>query len=418
MAVELAAPTEVVVGRMIARAAAGRSILQTAGKRAARRGRRRMGIVDASLSNIRRGVSAITAEEGVASPPPTRIVPPGGGQGFGGDSALSPFQPPERIPVPPNAFPTTPVPGSNYFSGSQWTQNVFNSMFQVSPGPMPPAPKEQVFDSKLTNLMKADAATNVLNKARALADKWFPSIAWEGVVNATGFKTTPTRTVVHYALAVCFGLIKQQRVSSVSLVVHVDYENNHVSVAYVSQAYWLTELMTLQVYALSGFVPPDLVKDVGQIDKQIVDNISRSLDKGFREGPTQGIKEFGNGSITLAGDALKLMLKTYQNMGRMLGPLAVYDLGDDTLYGGRASALLRAPFQPEPFKSMQSDKDGKPVPLLTRLPAPNPHAPVAPGTDPACGYSLDLRSLVAQALYDPGAIPPIPDTNVSLPTAA
>lgn len=411
IALEMAAPAEVQAVRTGVGMIARRTVVSKVSRRVLRRGVRRMGILDASLSTIRRGAAGV--EEATPSPP-TRILPTAPQPG---EFPVTAPATPERIPVPPNAYPSNPIQGSSYFQSNRFTQNVFNSNFQTSPGPTPPQPRDQTPDPKLSNLIKADIASQVLGSARNYADSWLPHIAWEGVVNATGYKTTPTRTVVHYALAVAFGLIKQQRVSACALVVNVDYETNHVTVAYISKAYWLTEMLTLGLYVKTGMaLPPDIVKDVNALAGKATDVLSRSLTAGFKGGITNGTIELGKGGVQLAGDALKLIFKAYQNLGRLLGPLGVYDMGDDTLYGGRASALLRAPFQPEPFKSMQTDAQGNPVPLLTRLPAANPQPPVAPGTDPSSGYSLDLRSLVAQALYDPGVVPPVPDTNVSLPT--
>lgn len=411
LALEASVPVEVQVARVAFNALTRRAVVRRLVRRGIRRGVRRMGILDASLSTIRRGAVAATEE---AASPPTRILPPTQPPG---EFPLSAPSAPERIPVPPNAYPSNPIQGNSYFQSNRFTNNVYNSKFQTSPGPTPPQPKDPTPDPKLNNLVKADIAANLLQAARSGLKNWFPTMSWEGVVHATGFKTTPTRTVVHYALAVAYGLIKQQRVSGVSLRVDVDYETNHVTVAYISETTILTELLTLSIYAINGFaIPPALFPDLIGIQNKTKDVLSRSLTAGFKMGGNNSIIELGSGVIQLAGDALKFIVKAYDNLSRLLGPVAVYDMGDDTLYGGRASFLLRAKDQPEPFNSMQTDKNGKPVPLLTRLPAPNPQPPVAIGTDPSSGYSLDLRSLVAQALYDPGVVPPVPDTNVSLPT--
>lgn len=412
LALEAALPTEVAIVRTASKLVRNNLVRKPSVRRLRLRGRRRgrrMGILDTALSTVRRGVATEEIPE-----VPTRVTPSHPVSPAEGPAYPSPIYP-ERINVPPGAYPTTPIPGM-YFGGPQFTQNVYNSNTNVSPGPQPPVQKEPLLDPKLNNLLKADAATNLLDKARQLASEWLPTISWEGVVQATGFKTTPTRTVVHYALAVAFGLIKQQRVSDCVLMVDVDYETNHVTVVYKSKAYWLTEILTLGIYTINGAVfPPGTVKDINSLIGKSMDAFSRSLQSGFKNGTTAGAIELGKQGAILGGDALRLILRAYQNLGRLLGPLGVYDMGDETLYGGRASALLRAPFQPEPFNSMITDANGKPVPLLTRKPAPNPQPPVAIGTDPASGYSLDLRSLVAQALHDPGVIPPVPDTNVALP---
>ncbi len=410
--VDLFGPTEVVATRAGLKLLRRGSVLErSAVRRTLKRGKR-VGILDAATSGIRKGITGAATE---VVPSPTRVLPPmpmpEGPMTTPGFDPFGPLRPGERIPVPPNAYTFTEIPDRHL------------------PGKEPPAQKDTKLtpqptrettperEDRLSTLLKADIALRASDQAAALAERWLPSIEWHGTVNATGFKTTPTRTVVHYALAVAFGLIKQQRVSSASLVVNIDYNTNNVSVGYVSKAYWLTEIYTLALYAVNGVaLPPKLSKDVHNLTQQAKDVFSRSMVSGIVKGPAAGLVELGTGTVKLAGDALKVVIGAYQNLGRLLGPLAVYDMGDETLYGGRASLLLRAPDQPEPFKSMQTGPDGKPVPLLTRLPAPNPQPPVPPGEDPSTGYSVDLRSLVAQALYDPGIAPPVPDTNVSLPT--
>jgi hypothetical protein len=407
--------TEVAITRMavsLVKRGLARGIAKRAVGRALRR-RGRVGILDTIASGVRKGASTLertpfkVPSPSIPSTPHWPVIP------YEPPShPISPIPGPERIVVPPHAIPTTPLsqayqPSVRPFGTESSTQPVEKVLPQPAKESSP----------NLTNLLRSDIALNALTNIRALSDKWLPGIRWTGTVSAVGFKTTPTRTVVHYALAVAFGLVKQQRVSGVALSVDIDYETNHVVVIYTSNAYWLTELITLGIYNVNGAIlPSKLAEDFNKLKKKLDDLPSRSLMKGFIKGPQAGFVELGSGAVELAGDALALVLKAYGNLGRMLGPLAIYDMGEETLFGGRPSVLLQdRPNEPEPFKSMHVDENGYLVPLLTRLPAPNPQPPVPPGEDPSTGYSVDLRSLVAQALYDPGVAPPIPDTNVSLP---
>ena len=370
-----------------------------------------MGVLDAATAGIRRGTMSLAPT--VPHEPPVRLIPPGAPSPMPGEPSF-PVAPTERINVPGQAYPHTPL-NDKYTNSYKFTQNVYNSNFNTSPGPTPPQHNNAAPDPKITGLLKADIASNMANVAQSLANNWLPTLMWSGQVQATGYKTTPLRTVVHYCLAVAYGLIKQQRISDCTLIVRADYDTNSVFVHYQSKAYWLTELLTLSLFAANGaLIPPNLQKSLEDLQKRPTDALSRALTMGFKQGPNAAIIELGKEAAKFGGDAIKFIIRVYDNLGRMLGPTAVYDMGDETLYGGRASALLRSLEQPEPFKSMQTDKDGNPVPLLTRLPAANPQPPVFQGQNPSTGYSVDLRSLVAQALYDPTILPPVPDTNVSL----
>lgn len=244
---------------------------------------------------------------------------------------------------------------------------------------------------------------------------YIPRLGWTGIVKAVGFKTTPTRTVVHYALAVAFGLIKQTRISSVALNIEIDYNNNAVSVSYASETSILTEMLTIQLFGVTGdLFPPNVAKDAIKMIATGFE-LKRKFAGVVKNPSAANILELVGDAAEVGPQALDTVLSVYTNVARMLGPLAIYDMGDETLYGGRASFLLRAPKQPEPFASMIQQ------PMLTRVPAPNPQFPapvdattgkkLAPGV---AGYSTDLRSLVAQALYDPTILPPSPDTNLSL----
>lgn len=410
-AIELALPTRIVLaeraGLSLAKVAARKRILRHSKLlRISRIRRKRMGMLDAITAGIKKDALSEVSEESTSS-----LVPHREAQYFPPNAPNA-----ERIEVPqrpevPNAYPSTPVP-EIYRTGPQFSANINNSRTtninnRLNSQPSPEQPQRGWLD----NLTRLSNVPQLFSNVSSLADRWLPGLEWSSVVDVIGFPTTPTRTVVHYALAVAFGLVKQQRLSSTALTVDINYETNRVTVSYMSKAYWLTEFLTLCLYDINGAIlPPDVAKDTQNLLNQKLDALSRSLVSGFRKGPTAGGIELGKQGTEFVGDALTTIIKAYKNMSRLLGPAAIYDMGEETIFGGRPSILLASLEQPQPFSEMQYK------PLLTRTPAPNPQPPVPVGEDPTTGYSIDLRSLVAQALYDPGILPPIPDTNVSLDT--
>lgn len=90
-----------------------------------------------------------------------------------------------------------------------------------------------------------------------------------------------------------------------------------------------------------------------------------------------------------------------------IGAMSIYRLGRHTIRGGQPFGLFDPgdAQRPEPFKSMI----GKPI--LTRDAAANP----APPRGTAAVSGLDLRTLVAQVLHDPGVRPPLPQTDKGPP---
>ena len=209
----------------------------------------------------------------------------------------------------------------------------------------------------------------------------------------------------------------------------------------------LTEILSVAMLTGMGKVasPQDLVtlfKGFNTFNSAAISAIRNPAASITNFNPTSGIAELSEtveNAVDGINNAISAAFRVYQNVGRALGPLAVWDMpvanqldrrqgdpanplfSDETIYGGVPSMFLTPPPNEEQPQNRLPTPFGLMVqqPLLTRNPAPNPQPPVPAGlgvdpADAASGYSLDLRSLVAQALYDPGVLPPKPDTNVSL----
>lgn len=290
--------------------------------------------------------------------------------------------------------------------------------------PVPEKEKKDLFD------YWGNKAFNYDNMKRALAGLW-PKQQWHCHVSAYANKTTPMRTAVHYCLAVAFGLIKSNRLGGMFIKIEIDYEINLVQVTLGMQSSLITDVVT---------APTTIAKVIGSAisgpPEQGMDTSSgrfwgslRSAARGIGPWlPGSGIY-YGVAALTSGGGlppqeqppapnggapTTKLQ-DIYNNISRELGPLSIYDMGDETIYGGTPTTLTSYVGGVKPFADISKDAQGRPAILLTRYPAPNPQPPGPPNLPPAYGYSTDLRSLVTQALVDPGMTPPFPQTNVILP---
>jgi hypothetical protein len=298
----------------------------------------------------------------------------------------------------------------------------------------------------------------------ALFDKYLPRITHTVTVRAVGGKQCPLNTVVHLALATTFGCIRFEPAgfASSAIKVEVSHTANAVVVQYAystisalqvaqtvdrrlkriftdpSERRLVSRAVTLPFGpAQSRAVAPSLEEGM----KQVGDNtgstgssvfdiavgigagIGRGLG-GWKAGPnvanvtpdTNGRPpDIPNNDVrrNKVGEenAKKRRAREDQRarmnfLGNAFGLDAVYDLGRTNIRASPPSTMLDTSDpadRPEPLKGMI----GKVV--LTRLPAANPQPPAA--------FGNDLRTLVAQALYDPGVRPPVPLTAYGPPTA-
>jgi hypothetical protein len=124
-----------------------------------------------------------------------------------------------------------------------------------------------------------------------------------------------------------------------------------------------------------------------------------------------------------AGALVRKTLQLYKAVSSRLGQDIIYRMGRHRILGGPAPSVL-APQAAKavgplagvareiarrdiaPFRDMVGQT------LLTREPAPNPQPPAgAASVTGLNGLGTDLRTLVAQALHDPGIRPPYPRTD-------
>lgn len=87
---------------------------------------------------------------------------------------------------------------------------------------------------------------------------------------------------------------------------------------------------------------------------------------------------------------------------RQFGAGAAWNMGREEIKGARPPFFINPAAPKLPFDHMADD-----YLWLTRLPAANPRPPAHDG--------IDLRTLVAQVLHDPGVRPPLPKTDKGPP---
>jgi hypothetical protein len=294
----------------------------------------------------------------------------------------------------------------------------------------------------------------------ALFDKYLPRITHTVTVRAVGGKQCPLNTVVHLALATTFGCIRFEPAgfASSAIKVEVSHTQNAVVVQYAystisalqvaqtvdrrlkrvftdpSERRLVSRAVTLPFGpAQSRAVAPSLEEGMKQVGDNLgstgssVFDIAVGIGKGlggWKAGPNvANVTPDANGRPPDIPDndvrrnkvgeenAKKRRAREDQRarmnfLGNAFGLDAVYDLGRTNIRASPPSTMLDTSDpadRPEPLKGMI----GKVV--LTRLPAANPQPPAA--------FGNDLRTLVAQALYDPGVRPPVPLTAYGPPTA-
>lgn len=268
---------------------------------------------------------------------------------------------------------------------------------EPTPRPGGPAPGQQgqTWDARAANLAFAGSSL------QQLASSFIPGISWTGSVSARGFKGTSLRTVLHYCLAVAFGLARQSRIGSTTYKVDLFHVENRVEVHYSSSTSLAMEWM-----------------NVADSLREAVTNVA--IDAGVRlmggASVSGGIGTFNNAVVSNAEKAAKDLLQSVVALNRVLGPAGIWEMAQTDIKTGIPPVTLKiinAPGNTEiqPFTDMANWSDVLKRPLLTRDMAMNPEPTQIPQMD---STHYDLRSLVAQVLHDPGVLPPVPDTNIAL----
>jgi len=309
-----------------------------------------------------------------------------------------PYSHPERINVPRRETSQREHPGNRAPIDTSSTSYFKNqSKESLDTAPAPPSPERQ---------KTVDSTARLLATSQFLSQQlssFIPSISWKGSITATGFKTTPLRTVLHYCLAAVFGLIHQTRIGHSAIHVDLHPNENRVDVVFINSSSLLLELFNVALVGFAGN-PGDFLKGAafGAVGNRLI---------GQSKGVTTSIFEFAKGKID-TNEAVKDIVDTIGEISRRIGPGGIWDMAQSDIYAGKPPGTMEIG-KVEPFDSIYQESVIGKKPMLTRQLALNPQAPTIPNMHYPTHF--DLRSLVAQALYDPGVMPPIPDTNVALP---
>ena len=98
-------------------------------------------------------------------------------------------------------------------------------------------------------------------QAADLFSHWFPSLTIEATVKLQGQKTTPSKSVLHGALAMAFGMVDSLDISEVALDYKFDHTNNQIELGYAeSSAAFLYMLNSIAAFG-------------GALGEGIVDNM-------------------------------------------------------------------------------------------------------------------------------------------------
>jgi hypothetical protein len=235
------------------------------------------------------------------------------------------------------------------------------------------------------------------NQLNQLASSFYPGITWTGSVEARGFKDTHMKTVLHYCLAVAFGQCHQARIGNTLFKVDLFPIENRASVHFSSTS----------VLALDGLNIG--IDNLGAINNFILEKGARIL---APSNLSRGIGEFQKDLQQAGQDAAKQWWNGAMNISRRWGPAGIWDMGQSSIKCGIPPiSMMLGEEIPQPFGDIFRWSWVEQRPMLTKDLALNPEPPPFLGMD---FTHYDLRSLVAQCMYDPGVMPPVPDTNLAL----
>lgn len=343
-----------------------------------------------------------------AKPPPLPPQPP-----------PLPAQPP---PIPPRG-PSNSHPGTEKPVDASVIEKHYHSHTDRILSPIEPNHPTRDWAMTASNLTNASA------NLRASGSSFIPSASWSGSIEATGYADVPIRNVLHYCLAVVFGM--QHRSGYYHLQLHATLfpNENRVTVNYVLETSLILEVANI-VAQLTLDTSKNVLSKVSEYPDSVVSRFKRGFgqarevvsgifDAGANVAANGGIGAIGNvlenqGAQAAAGIANQV-LKHLGDLNRRIGPAGLWDMGKTDYYAGRPPLSLTV-LGVQPFTDMELASSAEKSPMLTRRPALNPQGPTTPEMD--FPTHVDLRSLVAQALYDPGVLPPKPDTFAALPNGA
>ena len=266
-------------------------------------------------------------------------------------------------------------------------------------------------------LPKERFASRALESAWALQawnqqlESWFPSVKHSATVVVVGGKTTPNTDVVHAALSIAFGALSHRpsSIGKITIAVKNNPTTNEVAVTFIIAsvaALFIAELLS-NILAR----PINIINVIGEGDSDIDDVVrgvkiviveNNPLVPGVGRRGQQGVPPGGNQGGAGGNPLLKEIHRINDALAGQFGGGACFHMGRDAIFGGKP-----------PLLTQMKNKGGKLFDeavykkWLTRDPDANPLPPAADG--------VDLRTLVAQVLHDPGVRPPAPQTDKGPP---
>lgn len=234
-------------------------------------------------------------------------------------------------------------------------------------------------------------------------EDWFPKVKHAVTVTVNGGKVTPNTDVVHAALSIAFGALlhRPASLSSVTITLKNDPVNNACTVVFLISnisALFIAELLINGLFRLVGAVGGAIARGVKEAVKELSPltpgTVKRGNDKAPPLPPGVPAGEEGGGLL----DEIK---KINDKLARQFAGAGAFHMGREMLNGGKPPVLCNEQDKGGPFDDMVYKL------WLTRNPAANPLPPSNDG--------MDLRTLVAQVLHDPGVRPPRPETDKGPP---
>lgn len=223
--------------------------------------------------------------------------------------------------------------------------------------------------------------------ANAMFSKWFPSLDIIAEVEVQGEKTTPAKATLHSALAIAFGMVDTTRLAEIELHTEFDHVNNRVHVHFgMSSGALLFIINALSQVATS--YGRAVLSDAGPLISPL-------------GGAIWAAQRIAGNNAKNADNIVGVMNKLLKEGVNALQTSKIWDTPRDDILGGVVPLVFRD------FKDRNPMDQTKDQIFLTRSDAINPQPPGADG--------LDLRSLVAQVLHDPGVRPPLPRTDAGPP---
>lgn len=324
--------------------------------------------------------------------------------------------------------------------------------------------------SKAANFgSKVGGFSSLVQSWDGMFDGWIPRITISHSVTAQGHVNASPRTTLHLALATAFGMSVSKNGDKFSIVAKVDQRSNVAEVEFTLNCSTTASITDGVLSLLPSIRAPNApggaggagIKDAGitpeQFTRESVDAAVAGVQgKEIPAGPspTNPIVDLENpplivkprivGNLALRGlgglgvqdqpvrapwliakvvlpepgaREIFQQLAQAQDFSLRDGPKLLFEIAKDSIFSGQPPWPVARNGDVQPFTDIVKfhappaagrQAVGNTKPILTREPAINPQYEQALG--------VDLKTLVAQVLHDPGVLPPSPKTNEGQPT--